>query len=804
MLINLPFTKDKKDRPLPYYAVEISDEMVKVAVWQLDEGVVSVIRTSEIIQINGSKMDDYLQAVDMAISTTMIDGETDPKEVLYGLPPEWVDEHGVVAARRSLLKYISEKMQLKPIGFVMIIDALIEYLRIKQSTPPSAIFIRFRKQVLDISLVTLGKIVQSESVGRSNDINADIKEGLMRLKNKGQLPSRIILFDGYLNFADITQQLMVVAWEKEFPFGHVPEIESLAYDITVEAVAVAAGKEAVKKTDSKIEQQPTTKEPLQISSQPIPPVQTGDETSLPEGFAVGINKEEESTQKTLHATDILAAGNVPGQNIDSNTLAVQTLKKEDQSLTIVASDGEGLDTNIESNTKLKISWTAKLKHIINSIPLTKIFHRSPSVPKLDETDSNVDNQIVDTENIIKRKFSWWVWIIGILLILIFLGSSGVWAYINLPKADVRVGIKSQTIEQEVSMSLVKDLEQMDETNLLIPAKLVEASASGSQTVPTTGSKRIGKTASGKITIYNKTNKDKNFNKGTILVGPGNLRYLLDGDVKVASSSTKMSSDNSEIKTYGEVQINISGGDIGEEYNQQAGKEFSFKDYGSDDFSAKSTEAITGGESTEQKAVAKNDLTNAKDLLTQTLEAQATQDLNKNLGNGLIVIDKTQSSQLDKINYDKKSGEASEEITANGAILMSALAVNKNDFDRILLKALNGKIPANYQITAAGLQSQITSVTEIESETNAGKNKKNETQKYSVTVKAQIRILPKLDFTQIKQTLRTKNIQVANDYLKTLPGYDNHSLSISPKLPEFLNMMPSKTERISITIEEINS
>jgi len=91
LLLNLPFTKDKKEKPLPYYAVELSDEMAKVAVWQVDEGVVSVIRTSEVITVTGSKMDDYLQAVDMAIATVTVDGELEPKEVLYGLPPEWVD-----------------------------------------------------------------------------------------------------------------------------------------------------------------------------------------------------------------------------------------------------------------------------------------------------------------------------------------------------------------------------------------------------------------------------------------------------------------------------------------------------------------------------------------------------------------------------------------------------------------------------------------------------------------------------------------------------------------------------------------
>lgn len=805
MLLNLPFTKDKKEKPLPFYAVELSDEMVKVAVWQIDEGIVSVIRTSEVITINGSKMDDYLQAVDMAIATVMTDGEPDPKEVLYGLPPEWVDEKGVVAARRSLLKYISDKLQLKPIGFVMIVDALIEYLRARQSTPPSAIFIRFRKQMLDISLVTLGKIIQMESVGRSNDISMDVKEGLMRLKNKGQLPPRIILFDGYLNFADITQQLMTVTWEKEFPFGHTPLIESLVQDMTVEAVAIAAGKEAVKNTALEKDEQPQTAmiDSVVVSSQPIPVPVKSETGELPMGFSVGLNPDQTKIDDNAQGEIVVTKTEIANQiePIITQTESILPADEQDKTASIAKSSENDLisDTNIKDRA-IKTPLLIKIKKTLSSISISKLFSKSEQVPQLDEPV--LDSDDIQDENV-KPKLPWWLWIIGVIVLILVLGGTGVWAHTNLRKADIKIGIKSQVVEQEVNITLAPDLTQMDETNLLLPAEFVESTASGSQTVPTTGSKRTGKTATGKITIYNKTDKDKSFTKGTVLVGPGNLRFILDNDTKVASSSTKMNSDNSEIKTYGEVQTSISAGDIGEEYNQNMGQEFSFKDFGSDDYMAKNTEAIAGGESIEQKAVAKIDLTNAKELLTQTLEAQATQTLNKSLGNGLMVIDKTQQSEPDTIDYDKKIGDASDEIIAEGEIAMSALAVKKDNFNRILLKALAAKIPANFQITAAGLQSQITDINEITPDTKASKDKQEEPVRYSITVKAQVRILPKLDFAQIKQTLKGKTPQITNDVIKSLPNYNSHTLTITPNLPGFLNTMPSKTERISIMIEEIN-
>ncbi len=796
MLLNLPFTKEKKTKVIPYYAVEISDEIVKVAVWQVDEGVISVIRTSEVIQVTGSKMDDYLQAVDMAMATATIDGEDEPKEVLYGLPPEWVDENGVVAARRSLLKYISERMQLKPIGFVMIVDALIEYLRIKQSTPPSAILIRFRKQMLDVCLVKLGKVSTIESVGRSNDVVADVKEGLVRIKSKDQFPPRIILFDGYIDFNDITQQLMAVGWEQELPFSHTPLIESLTRDMTVEAVAIAAGKEAVKQTNPDV---PIATEQVQSQASIVETSISNEEPStadkLPPGFSkgIGISTEPSESQQVV-------------MDIDSADQASQ-----DTSLSVVPSVAvprEEIEINSSDDTPIKTQLTPK-KNIFNFDKLKQNFFamqtsltRSKSeVPSLGDTSENDDENFQATG----RKIPIWAWFAGGALLLAGLGSAGVWAYQTQPKAEVIVGIKSQLVNQDVTFTVSQAVDGLDELNLILPAKEVLASASGSQTVPTTGTKRIGKTASGKVTIFNKTDKPKSFTKGTILVGPGNLRYELVSEVKVASKSA-VSTGDGETVTFGKSDVEIAAGDIGEEYNQAAGKDFRFKDFGSDDFTAKNNEEISGGESSEKKAVSKDDRTNAKDMLTQSLETQATHKLNKELGGNLMVIDKTQETELEEITFDKKAGDEGEDLTAEGSIKMNALAVNKDDFNRILLKALATQIPSNYQVTAAGLQSQITGIQVIEEETNIkDKNKSKEDLKprqIQVSVKAQVKIMPKLDFGQIKQALKGKTPQVADEYVRTLPSYNNHRISIQPNLPGLLGTMPGKPERIAVIVEEV--
>jgi len=105
-----------------------------------------------------------------------------------------------------------------------------------------------------------------------------------------------------------------------------------------------------------------------------------------------------------------------------------------------------------------------------------------------------------------------------------------------------------------------------------------------------------------------------------------------------------------------------------------------------------------------------------------------------------------------------------------------------------------------------MQSQITAVEEIVEDEDAKTKNDEDVEKgikMQIKVKATVKIMPKLDFNQIKQAIRGKSPEVADEYLKTLPNFGSSEINVHPRLPGFLGILPQKTERIGIMVEESN-
>jgi hypothetical protein len=760
----LSLKKENEKQTEVYFAAEICDESVKVALWQVVEGQVEIIRTSDVIEINGKKLDDFLHAVDMAIATASEEGDPEPDKVIFGLPEEWVDEKGIVVERRGLLKFISSKLELKPIGFVVIQDALITYLRQKQSTPPSAIFIRFQDKALNISLVRLGKVIKQEKVGRSDDLIADVKEGLVRFKKQDQLPSRLILYNGYLNFEDIKQQLLAYDWEKDFPFSHTPEIEALSREMTVEAVALAGGKEAVKLLGLETDQKDQVTQIEETTDEKI----KEKESDLPEGFAVGQNDELESEIEEQAKEPVVK--DAQGEDVVFN----EEEKKEE------VLEQKKSDKNFLS--KIKQKTMPIFSKIMDKLPIKK----TKKAPELGSHQA-VEVTSEDFSKPKTKKLPLAV-IIGIaLLVLAGIVFAALYYYWNVPKAEVILFIRPKKVEKQVEITVSTEAQQLDEENFIVPGQIKEITVEGSETVPTTGTVRVGESAKGKVTIYNKTDENKKFDKGTILVGPGNLRYLLDEEVEV-EAQVKEDTGDGETVTFGKKEANIIAGDIGDEYNIEADQGFTFKEFDQDDFVGKNSDKISGGESKEIQAVSKDDRINARDLLQQKLEEQAKQKVQSEIGSDVVVVSQSQESELGDTVFDKKVGEEGDSLTVDGEMEVQVFITAKSDFNQILLKALAASIPENFILSESDLKTTISEAEEDEEET-------------ILTIDARANVMPKFNFAQIKQNITGKKIKAVEEYFRSLSNFDSSKITINPQILGKFGTMPKKSENIAITITE---
>ena len=253
-----------------FFALNLSDETVKAAVWTVKEGQTQVVNLGKGAKWDGKNQESLLKAADQSLSQASQELKPGPNGVIFGLPDTWVDKDAVSSEKKPWLKYLCDELELKPLGFVVTDTAIMAYLKIEEGTPISAILIQLSSSEINLTLVKLGKIIGSQLVGRSGDLGADVEEGLSRFDKVDALPARILLYNGGGDFEEDKQQLLSYDWEEKLPFIHFPKVESLSSEITVRAVALAGGSEVAKSIGIEVKTRPEADQPL--AEEPLPKI----------------------------------------------------------------------------------------------------------------------------------------------------------------------------------------------------------------------------------------------------------------------------------------------------------------------------------------------------------------------------------------------------------------------------------------------------------------------------------------------------------------------------------------------------
>lgn len=229
-----------------FFAVEVTEELIKTAIWTVADGQTQVVKVGQSQTWDGQTQEKLVSAIDQSISAISANISPEPSGVIFGLPEAWLDSDNIVPDKKNYLKAICQELELKPLGFVISNTAVIQYLKIDEGTPPSAIFLQLNSTEINLSLVKLGKLVGTQLVGRSGDLGQDVEEGLSRFDKIDTLPSRMILYDGQTDFEEDKQQLTSYDWEEKLPFIHFPKVEVLPADASIKAISLAGGSEVAK------------------------------------------------------------------------------------------------------------------------------------------------------------------------------------------------------------------------------------------------------------------------------------------------------------------------------------------------------------------------------------------------------------------------------------------------------------------------------------------------------------------------------------------------------------------------------
>ncbi|MEA3355429.1 MAG: hypothetical protein U9Q63_03025 [Patescibacteria group bacterium] len=719
--------KNKEEAPEQFFALEISDDIVKSAVWTVLDGHTKIVKIGPINQWDGKTSENLLNAVDKSISKASKNLEKEPSGVIFGLPETWIESEDILSEKKALLKKICQELELKPLGFVVTDTAVIKYLKIEEGTPPNAIFLRLSDSELNLSLVKLGKIIGVKLIGRSGDLGPDVEEGLSRFNKIDTLPSRMILYNGKKDFEEDKQQLMSYDWEEKLPFIHFPKVESLPENASIKAVALAGGSEVAKSLGFDIKPSPKKKH------EPVP--QKTEATAESFGFS---------------PTDI-------AKNIKPLTKPLPpSIKKEPD-----------LQTEVSNSVKPKFGLKLKIIGFFSKLLKTfsNLFSKLKSIFKFKKTS---------------KTFT----IISMAFITLFIGLFS--AYWYIPKANIILYIEPKTIDENLTLTIDPKATILDPEKGILPGESVDISVKGSKSIPTTGISLIGDPAKGDITIYNKTDNTKTFSAGSVLIGPDNLKYTLDEEITATSSSSTDTGDGVTI-TFGKAIGKVTASSIGPDGNLSSGVSMSFKQFSEDNYSAKVIDGLSGGIAREVKAVSKEDQATLLLALTSNLKEQAASNLQQKLGAGLSLVDVKDQDDLISKSFSHDIDEETKNLTLQANLEYSALSYNQNDLNLLLQQAIKEKVPSNYEISQ---NSEVKIAPAILNQNNTA----------TIDVDFKAKLIPKLDFTDIKNNLKGKYPNIIQDYLATLPSFIKADISITPNLPKKIKTLPRVTKNILIELK----
>lgn len=236
----------KQEKKEVFASLLLDVEYVASALWEMgDKGVPQIIATAT-GSVAADTWEDRLNAIDDALANVEDKANTtDYAKTVLGLPLAYLTETGEITSEvRAHIKEVTKELELKPIGFVSIHQALMYKLKKDEGVPPSVIFLGVSRRDVSLSLYKVGALSGQKKLGYSGDIAIQVEELLKQFKDLEVLPARILLYghDGK-DLAEVKNELLKYPWTTRVNFLHFPKIEIVTPEEVVAAISLAGASE---------------------------------------------------------------------------------------------------------------------------------------------------------------------------------------------------------------------------------------------------------------------------------------------------------------------------------------------------------------------------------------------------------------------------------------------------------------------------------------------------------------------------------------------------------------------------------
>jgi hypothetical protein len=773
--------EDKKEFS---FALEINPGLVKGALWTIEAGKAKVVSASQPIPWQENSL---IEAADKAFSEAIekatLGEEEEPKKIIFGLPFSWVKGEKIVPEKLKTLKELCRSLGLRPVGFVVTVEAIIKYLKSTEGVSPNAILVSLLKNDIGITLLRLGKIVGHEKVVQSGQLGEDVAEGLARIKSEEVLPSRIILYDSGENIEERKEEILNFPWlekEKGFNFLHLPKAEVPPVDFDIKAVALAGGAEVAKSegieaeilVEKPVESKEAAKPAPAEAVPPEPSQRVPTESVSAEG---GPSKEE------LAPTEAVSSEGGP----EEKPIASLPAKPSSKELGFGFQKAKDITTFPQPSFSPKEPGFPKPEE-----PLKKkkkpFSLKALKIPVLRPLDflKKLGRPFKKVAPKVRLPTTLPTLVILASFLLLVLGGGLFWFWWFVPKAKVVLFVKPQVLEKEFKLTLDADAQEIDSAEMIIPAELAEVTLQGEKEAETTGTKIIGEKAKGEITLYNRTAAEKNLKAGTVLAGPSGLEFSLDEEIIVASESAGPDYTKIPGKATGKATALA----IGSESNLASGTEFEVSKYSSTDLVARNDSAFSGGTSREVKVVSDNDRKNLHSSLLEELRPQARKELAEKALDEKVLVEESFAEKISEERFDKAAEEEADRLKLSLSVSFQSLLYQRKKLSNLVQEKIKSSISSGFEFREE--KSEVTfKLDEVLNERKA---------LFSASFKATL--WPKIDQDQIRKNLRGKRQTLGESYLNGLPNLLEYEVVFTPNLPSAIKTFPRVLENIEIELK----
>lgn len=330
-------------------------------------------------------------------------------------------------------------------------------------------------------------------------------------------------------------------------------------------------------------------------------------------------------------------------------------------------------------------------------------------------------------------------------------------------------------------------ETLDFTNPdFIDKKTEEIKTSAS--IATTGKKKVGEKATGEVTIFNATEADKTFKKGTKLVASGNTSFILDADVTIKAATKTVTGNGDILTTTSKEKANVTAGEIGTSHNIAKDAKLTFEGSSDTTYFAKANSDFEGGSEKEIQTASKEDFKRIEQEIQEQINKKKADALADSANTYKVLSDLTEIELVEE-DYSKEIAEEAKTLDAQVTAQVTFYLYDDTVVKTALIETLKDKVPQNYELKPEQITFTVASAEKSDEGVDLSLNATGEPSY-------------KIDNELLISLIKGKSTNSVEGILKGNTDAKGFMLDVSSPFPFFRVFTPLFEKNYSITVKPI--